>query len=338
MSLEPNNRRLTGLFWGLALIAVLVLLASIVGAWATTATVFLVIAVFAGTCVAAMLFWLFAASRSGDAEAQRLAAEINSLEALSATAPGVWCHRNADRSDEHRAANFADHLGLEPGSGFDDFVAGLASDHAARLTGALEALRSGTSNNSFAMTVETADGSRSVEAVAGNADNNIGLVVWLRDVSDTTAAAAATATERDDLRDILDTLPLRLPLGRRDGDQTLIYCNRAYADIVETDAASATAGAGIELVAEAHKARELAAQALISDDVRSAAHHVIVDGARRLLEITESPLDGKTVGIALDVTDVEETSRNLDRHIEAHAAVIERLTTAITIFWARQAA
>ncbi len=240
---------MTGRVWGLALIAVLVLLASIVGAWATTATIFLVIAIVAGTCFAAMLFWLFAASRSSDAEAQRRAAEINSLEASLATAPGVWCLWNADRGDEQRAASFADHLGLEPGSGFDDFVAGLASDHAARLAGALEALRSGTSNDSFAMTVETADSSRSVEAVASNADNEIGLVVWLRDVSDATADAVTMVTERDRLRDILDTLPL--PLWRRDGDQTLVYCNRAYADIVETDAAGATAGAGIELVAEA---------------------------------------------------------------------------------------
>ena len=191
-----------------------------------------------------MLFWLFTASRTNEAEAQRQAAEICRLKALSATAPGVWCHWSAGRSDDHRAADFADHLGLEPGSGFDDFVTGLAHDHATRLAGALDALRSGTGSDRFAMTVETADGSRSVEAVAGNADNSGGLVVWLRDVSDATAAAAALAAERDRLRDTLDTLPL--PLWRRDGDQTLVYCNKAYADIVETDAASATAGDGID--------------------------------------------------------------------------------------------
>ncbi|MFP6741253.1 MAG: ATP-binding protein [Alphaproteobacteria bacterium] len=323
---------MTGRVWGLTLVALLALLASIVGAWATAATVFLVTAVIAGTCFAAIQFWLFAASRSNETEAQRQAAETSRLEALQLTVPGVWCHWNGDRGDEHRAADFADHLGLEPGGGFDDFVTGLAHDHAARLAGALDALRSGTSSDRFAMTVETADGGRSVEAIAGKADNSIGLVVWLREVSDTTAAADAMATEHDRLRDILDTLPL--PLWRRDNEQTLIYCNTAYADIVVTDTANATAGAGIELVAEAEaaKSRDLAKQALISSEAQIAAHHVIVDGARRLLKITESPLGGETVGIALDVTDVEETSRSLDRHIEAHAAVIERLTTAIIIF------
>lgn len=167
------------------------LLAGIFGTWVTAATVFFVIV--AGTYFAAMLFWLFMASPANDALAQHPAAEIGGLEALSATAPGVWCHWNADRGDEHRAANFADHLGLEPGSGFDDFVAGLANDHAARLAGVLDALRSGTSSDRFAMTVETGDGSRSIEAVADNADNSIGLVVWLRDISASTAAAAAAA-------------------------------------------------------------------------------------------------------------------------------------------------
>ena len=326
--MDSDNRQLTGRVWGLALVA---LLASIFGAWATAASVFLVSAVIAGTCFAAMLFWLFTASRTNEAEAQRQAAEICRLKALSATAPGVWCHWSAGRSDDHRAADFADHLGLEPGSGFDDFVTGLAHDHATRLAGALDALRSGTGSDRFAMTVETADGSRSVEAVAGNADNSGGLVVWLRDVSDATAAAALAA-ERDRLRDTLDTLPL--PLWRRDGDQTLVYCNKAYADIVETDAGSATAGDGIELVAEAEagKTRRLAKEAQTSGEARTAAHHVIVHGARRLLKIAESPLGEETVGIGFDVTDAEETSRTLDQHIEAHAAVIERLTTAIVIF------
>jgi predicted Zn-dependent protease len=73
---------LTGRVWGLTLVALLALLASIVGAWATAATVFLVTAVIAGTCFAAIQFWLFAASRSNETEAQRQAAETSRLEAL----------------------------------------------------------------------------------------------------------------------------------------------------------------------------------------------------------------------------------------------------------------
>jgi hypothetical protein len=49
-------------------------LVSIIGAWAPAATVFLVTAVIAGTCFAAIQFWLFAASRSNETEAQRQAA------------------------------------------------------------------------------------------------------------------------------------------------------------------------------------------------------------------------------------------------------------------------
>ena len=78
LSQKPDKRRLTGRVWGLALVALLALLAllaSIVGAWATAATVFLVTPVIAGTCFAAIQFWLFAASHSNETEAQRQAAE-----------------------------------------------------------------------------------------------------------------------------------------------------------------------------------------------------------------------------------------------------------------------
>jgi PAS domain-containing protein len=239
------------------------------------------------------------------------------------------------------APDFAARLGLEAGGDFDDFMASLATPDAARLASALEALRAGATpdvnGDSFTLTVATADGERSFEASAGTPRDDAGggpagLVLWLRDVSAATAAMAGASAERDRLRAMVDKLPL--PVWRRAADQTLVYCNQAYAAIVETDVASATAGTGVELVAEAdaRKARDLAEEARASGEAHVATHHVIVDGARRLLKITETPLDGETVGIAWDVTDVEEASRTLDQHIEAHAAVIERLATAIAIY------
>ena len=88
LPLTPDNRRLTGRVWGLALATALVLAASMVAAWATAAPLFLVVAAIAGIALAAKLFWLFAASRWGAAEAARQAAEISLLEDLAATAPG----------------------------------------------------------------------------------------------------------------------------------------------------------------------------------------------------------------------------------------------------------
>lgn len=303
-----------------------------VAAWATAAPLYPVIAAIAGVALAAKLVWLFAASRWGAAAAARQAAEIRLLEDLAATAPGVWCRWSEGRDEERVAADFAARLGLAAGDGFDGFMARLADHHASRLAGALEGLRAGTDNDSFTLTVAAADGARSFAAAGASPSDHAGIVLWLTDVSDAAAANAANAAERNQPRAIIDTLPL--PIWRRAADQALVYCNKAYADIVEADAAGATAGAGIELVAEAeaHKTRDLAKDAQSSGEAQTAAHHVIVDGARRLLKITESPLDGETVGIALDVTAIEEMSRNLDRHIEAHAAVIERLTTAIAIY------
>ena len=134
-------------------------------------------------------------------------------------------------------------------------------------------------------------------------------------------------------RAVLDALAA--PLWRRGADLGLIFCNAAYADIAETDPASAVAD-GIELVAEPERshARGLAQQALAAGEPRTAAHHVIAGGQRRLFNITETPLDNGagTVGVAWDVTDLEDARRDLRRHIAAHANVLEGLSTAIVIY------
>lgn len=168
--------------------------------------------------MAAKLVWLFAASRWGAAEAARHAAEISLLKNLAATAPGVWCRWSTGREQARVTADFAARLGLAAGSGFDDLMAGLADQDAAHLAAALEALRAGTGNDSFTMTVETADGTSSFEAVGGFPGDHGGVVLWLRDVS-----GAAAMAERDRLLTIIDTLPL--PVWRRHADD-LFGCHR----------------------------------------------------------------------------------------------------------------
>ncbi|MBM3488526.1 MAG: PAS domain-containing protein [Alphaproteobacteria bacterium] len=135
---------------------------------------------------------------------------------------------------------------------------------------------------------------------------------------------------------MLDALPV--PVWRRASDLALAYANKAYREAVEADAATQPArlaelnfGAG----GAGHALAEAAAQ---SGAAREASGHVVVAGARRLLDIHEIPeSEGRgLVGFALDRTAVEDASAELARHIAAHKEVLHHLGTAITIYGADQ--
>lgn len=59
----------------------------------------------------------------------------------------------------------------------------------------------------------------------------------------------------------------------------------------------------------------------------------VVAGERRVYEVTEAPLStGGDMGFARDVTAREDARTDLKRHTQAHAAVMDRLHSAIAIF------
>jgi len=132
----------------------------------------------------------------------------------------------------------------------------------------------------------------------------------------------------------LDLLPV--PVWRRGPDLALTDCNLAYARAVETDRATVIAGkrslGGASL---AEQGRALAALARKARTPQGEAHHVVIAGARRLMEFTEAATaDGGTVGVALDMTEREEAHAELQRLIKAHGEVLENLATAIAIYGA----
>jgi signal transduction histidine kinase len=139
-------------------------------------------------------------------------------------------------------------------------------------------------------------------------------------------------SERDGFKALLDDLPL--PIWRRDADSNLIYCNRAYGRAVGAEPAAAMTAA-VELLgkAKAEAGRALAGRVRAAGAPETEAHHVVVEGSRRLLEIGEHPAgDGTLIGLAVDRTDAEEFQAELRRHVGAHDAVLENLGSAIAIF------
>ncbi len=83
----------------------------------------------------------------------------------------------------------------------------------------------------------------------------------------------------------------------------------------------------------------IAARALKAGAAQSESRHFIMDGERRLLELTESiigpdtgPGAAGTVGHAADVTTLERVQTDLAEHVAAHDEVLERLAAAIAVF------
>ncbi len=131
-------------------------------------------------------------------------------------------------------------------------------------------------------------------------------------------------------------LKLPVPVWRRDASQAIVDCNAQFIQAVEADR-DTIVGEGRMLggVVIAERARALAELACAARTPQSEIHHIVIAGARRLIELTEAPTpEGGTVGIAVDMTEREEAEEELKRHIAAHGEVLENLATAIAIFGA----
>lgn len=166
--------------------------------------------------------------------------------------------------------------------------------------------------------------------------------IWIQDETVEIAGAERLAAEAEELaieaerlRGVLDTLPL--PVWRRARDLTLTYCNRAYAEAVNAESPAAALLDEREIGAGAvgGRGQALAERARKSGSAQSESHHLVIGGARRLLEFNEVPLredPGLLAGHALDFTSMENVQAELGRHIEAHAEVLELLGSGISTF------
>jgi signal transduction histidine kinase len=290
--------------------------------------------------IAMLVLWLVAAARARrlDAERRIAAAGRDTAEAALEAAPAASYRWRADGSEEFSPgpiALFA--TGERPR--FADIVARFTPDDAAEVARAVERLRA--DGTEFAISA-TAAGSPVVLDLVGRRlrarDGAHALdIVWLIDAAARAGAAAqreAMRSERNAMREILETLPV--PVWRRDrAELKLVGCNRAYATAVDGTVETALAE-GRELLSGAllARGRALAEQARDSGAAQTEAHHVVINGSRRFIELTELPLprSGELLGFARDLTDLETARAELQRHIAAHGEVLEAVASAIAIY------
>ena len=273
--------------------------------------------------------WLLRSGRAGRAEAHRQEREGAALAALMGEGPAAILWWPKGESEPRATPGLAAVLKSEiPVTGLAQILPLLAPGDGARLSGSIERLRQ--EGTGFELLVRLAASEDVLQATGLSREGT--AAIWLRDVTDWVSDAARLRQERAALAAALDALPL--PVWRRTADGRLLYCNETYARMVDADANAAVEN-GIEIARGAlgENGRGLALRALASGAAQSESHHVVAGGARRLLAISEVPGPGKgTVGYAVDLTALEDTQGELERHISAHSEVLETLGTAIIIY------
>ena len=125
---------------------------------------------------------------------------------------------------------------------------------------------------------------------------------------------------------VLDSAPL--PIWLRDGDGRLSWVNQAYVKAVELPDSASVLRSLIEV---ASPERIDTTKADPKTGLLGRAHAVFA-GAMRALNIHEVALPEGKAGFAVDVSELEEIEKELDRHIKAHASTLNKLDTAIAIF------
>ncbi len=144
--------------------------------------------------------------------------------------------------------------------------------------------------------------------------------------SETLYDAHKLAKQVERLSAILDAAPFPIWLTGKDGQMSWInqsYVSATQADSIDTVLKQNLALANPDMIDRSKALREAG---LVG---RAKA---IQNGQMRAFNFHEVALDSGTVGFAVDATQLDETEKELERHIKAHASTLDNLSTAIAIF------
>ena len=220
--------------------------------------------------------------------------------------------------------------------GFEAFLGKFGDADRQRVERLVDGLRG--RGEAFSLTLLTIDAGQALR-IDGRRAREVPLdVLWVADVTNETAIQSDTAiqltaaqVERDGYRAMLDALPIMV--WRRSRDLSLAQVNKAYVDAIGPGAGDDdTLPSELEDL-EANVEGQIATRAQSTGTPQSESRHVVIDGARRLLEFNEVPTDDMgVIGYAIDFTQLEEVQEELSSHVAAQSDVLENLAVAVAIY------
>ena len=129
-------------------------------------------------------------------------------------------------------------------------------------------------------------------------------------------------------RTLLNALPM--PAWFRDAGGRIQWINEAYVKAVEASSEREVRERQIELLEM--RQREAAGTTLAKGIPYRERVHLISGGARRAHDVVVIPLEGASVGAAIDVAALETAQGELVRHVAAYERTLDRVATAVAIF------
>lgn len=136
--------------------------------------------------------------------------------------------------------------------------------------------------------------------------------------------ALASLTTLDTLLNTID-----FPVWRRDEDLTVNCHNYFYEQLLGKDASEDNN----DLF---RQAKSLAKEAVAQRKAVTVRKHLVIEGTRRLFDITEVPVEQGTIGFAQDITRLEEVEKELNQHMGVQSDLMESSSSAIAIYGADQ--
>jgi signal transduction histidine kinase len=129
-------------------------------------------------------------------------------------------------------------------------------------------------------------------------------------------------------RTLLNSLPM--PVWFRRSDSRIEWVNEAYVKAVEARDEKEVRERQIELLET--RQREAVQAALAKGSPYRERVHLISGGARKAHDVVILPLEGATVGAAIDVAALETAQGELMRHVAAYERTLDRVATGVAIF------
>ena len=129
-------------------------------------------------------------------------------------------------------------------------------------------------------------------------------------------------------RTLLNSLPL--PVWFRQSDGRIEWVNAAYVKAVEARDDKEVRERQIELLET--RQREAVQAALAKGAPYRERVHLISGGTRKAHDVVVLPLEGATVGAAIDVAALETAQGELVRHVAAYERTLDRVATGVAIF------
>lgn len=163
------------------------------------------------------------------------------------------------------------------------------------------------------------------------------FILWLKNITDQ-AHQEKTSKEllkrREEqvhrMQSILDSIPVLI--WQRDEHQKITYCNYTYAHALQTTP-DKIYEQSLELT-QPRFAKVLARKAVHTGELQSFESSAIMEGEKRYFRIYEAqhPLNAScTVGLASDITDLNNIRLEIKRLVNAHDEVLAHLSTAISV-------